>query len=62
MARSSTEAKYKALALASTKALWLQSLLTELKVEIAYTHVLLCDNNSAKHLTSNYHTYLHESY
>lgn len=44
MARSSTEAKYRALALASTKMMWLQSLLTESRVQTTYIPIMFCDN------------------
>nr|KYP49046.1 Copia protein [Cajanus cajan] len=45
VARSSTEAEYRALAQAVTEVLWIQSLLQELKVRLN-TPMVLCDNQS----------------
>jgi hypothetical protein len=53
IARSSTEAKYKALANAAAKIQWMQSLLTDLHVQLVQPQVLWCDNIRATYLTSN---------
>lgn len=53
MIRSSAEAKYHALALTSSKLIWLQSILHELHVPSSHTPILFCDNGSVKHLTVN---------
>ena len=53
VARSNTEAKYKALANASTELLWLQSLTIELGISITNPPILWCDNIDATYLTAN---------
>jgi histone deacetylase 1/2 len=52
VARSSTEAEYRALANAAAEVLWLQSLLTELKVPFT-TPIFYCDNMSTVALSHN---------
>ena len=52
MARSSTEAEYRALALAVAEVLWIQSFLKELKINFTIPHVL-CDNQSTVALAHN---------
>nr|KYP50032.1 Retrovirus-related Pol polyprotein from transposon TNT 1-94 [Cajanus cajan] len=52
VARSSTEAEYRALAQAITEVLWIQSLLKELKVPLN-TPTVLCDNQSTVALSHN---------
>nr|KYP37069.1 Copia protein [Cajanus cajan] len=52
VARSSTEAEYRALAQAVTEVLWIQSLLKELKVHLN-TPIVLCDNQSTIALSHN---------
>ncbi|XP_020231175.1 uncharacterized protein LOC109811763 [Cajanus cajan] len=52
VARSSTEAEYRALAQAVTEVLWIQSLLKELKVHLN-TPIVLCDNQSTVALSHN---------
>jgi histone deacetylase 1/2 len=52
VARSSTEAEYRALANTAAEVLWLQSLLTELKVPFT-TPILYCDNMSTVALSHN---------
>lgn len=52
ISRSSTEAEYRALALATTELLWLQSLLFELGVPFS-TPTVLCDNMSTIALAYN---------
>ncbi|KAH7845185.1 hypothetical protein Vadar_024059 [Vaccinium darrowii] len=47
VARSSTEAEYRAMAQTTTDLVWIQQLLTELHVPILTPHVLWCDNKSA---------------
>ncbi|XP_068649013.1 secreted RxLR effector protein 161-like [Aristolochia californica] len=50
IARSSTEAKYKALAHATCELVWVQSLLSELGVFLSKSPVLYCDNLGATYL------------
>lgn len=52
VARSSTEAEYRSLANTAAEVLWIQSLLTELKVPFQ-TPVLYCDNLSTVSLSHN---------
>jgi histone deacetylase 1/2 len=52
VARSSTEAEYRALANTAAEVLWLQSLLTELKVPFT-TPIFYCDNMSTVALSHN---------
>ncbi|KAB1227925.1 Retrovirus-related Pol polyprotein from transposon TNT 1-94 [Morella rubra] len=53
IARSSTEAEYKAVANATCELLWVQALLRDLGVSISSPPVLWCDNLGATYLTSN---------
>ena len=53
VARSSTEAEYRSLASAATDVLWLQSLFSELNLQLVGIPVLWCDNISAKSLAHN---------
>lgn len=52
VSHSSCESDYRALAL-TAKLFWLTHLLNDLKVFIAKSHFLLCDNKSAIFLSSN---------
>lgn len=58
IARSSTEAEYRALANSTAELSWAQSLLTELGVTTSTAPSLFCDNLSATYLTHNpvYHS------
>jgi hypothetical protein len=58
VARSSTEAEYRALANSAAEISWIYSLLTELGVHISQPPLLLCDNLGATYLTHNpvYHS------
>ncbi|GKA17967.1 retrotransposon protein, putative, ty1-copia subclass [Tanacetum coccineum] len=53
VSRSSTEAEYKALANGTAEAMWVQSLLKELRVCQSRPPVLWCDNLGATYLTAN---------
>lgn len=53
VARSSTEAEYKALANTTAEVMWLSQLLKDLHVSVPYAPVLWCDNVSAIALASN---------
>jgi Reverse transcriptase (RNA-dependent DNA polymerase) len=53
VARSSTEAEYKPLAVTSSEVMWLQYLLAELQVSISSPPLLWCDNIGAFFLASN---------
>uniref|UniRef100_A0A803Q3J8 Uncharacterized protein n=1 Tax=Cannabis sativa TaxID=3483 RepID=A0A803Q3J8_CANSA len=53
IARSSTESEYRALALAASEMVWLESILNELSIPTATTPILWCDNLGAGSLTSN---------
>ncbi|GAA0152464.1 transmembrane signal receptor [Lithospermum erythrorhizon] len=53
VARSSTEAEYRALASAAAEKTWLQQLLGELRIPIPKTPVVFCDNVSAMYLCYN---------
>lgn len=54
VARSSTEAKYHAMAQTATDLVWIQQLLTELKVPISPPYILWCDNRPAIALANNH--------
>ncbi|KAJ4818128.1 hypothetical protein LUZ62_030694 [Rhynchospora pubera] len=53
VSRSSTEAEYRALALASAELVWLQFLLHELHITCSSSPILWCDNIGATFLASN---------
>lgn len=53
VSRSSTEAEYKALANATAEMMWVQKLLTELRVRHPPAARLWCDNLGAKYLSAN---------
>ena len=53
VSRSSTEAKYRALATTTTELSWLRILFKELRIFLPYVPVLWCDNVSAIALSAN---------
>ncbi|KAK6122039.1 hypothetical protein DH2020_044210 [Rehmannia glutinosa] len=53
VARSSTEAEYRSMAVAITDLIWIQALFAELGISIEAPTVLWCDNSSAISLASN---------
>ena len=53
VARSSTEAEYRAVANAASEIRWITSLLTELGVRLSTPPVIYCDNIGAAHLSAN---------
>ena len=53
VARSSTEAEYKALADGTAKVIWLQYLLTDLQVPLVSAPTIWCDNLGATYLSAN---------
>lgn len=53
VARSSSEAEYKALAFATCELQWIQFLLDDLKIVHSKQPVLYCDNKSALHIAAN---------
>ncbi|GKV43628.1 hypothetical protein SLEP1_g50892 [Rubroshorea leprosula] len=53
VARSSTEAEYRALATAASEVVWIQHLLSELGVSSSVPPAIFCDNIGATYLSSN---------
>ena len=53
VARSSTEAEYRAVATAAAEAMWITNLLNELQIPQSDSPILLCDNIGATYLCSN---------
>ena len=53
VARSSAEAKYRAMALATCELIWLRHLLQELRFRKDEQMKLICDNQAALHIASN---------
>ncbi|CAH9115485.1 unnamed protein product [Cuscuta epithymum] len=53
VAKSSTEAEYRAIAFTSTELIWIQQLLRELQAPLNIPPILLCDNLSATYMVAN---------
>ena len=53
MAKSSTEAEYRAMTLATCELIWLKHLLRELRFGNDEQMKLICDNQAALHIASN---------
>ena len=53
VARSTTEAEYRAIAIGVAEMLWLRTLLVELKVNQKNQMMLWCDNKSAINIANN---------
>lgn len=53
LSQSSTEAKYRALALATAEVLWIRALLTGMQIKMAGTPITWCDNQGAIALATN---------
>ena len=53
MARSSVDAEYRAMTLATCELIWLKQLLWELRFGKDGQMTLVCDNQAALHITSN---------
>ena len=53
VARSSTEAKYRSVATATTEVMWLSNLLTKLRFHLTQPPLILCDNIGAMYLCAN---------
>lgn len=51
--RSSTEAEYKSMALATFELIWLQQLLHDLHISVTSVVKLFCNNKSAIHIAMN---------
>jgi len=54
VARSSTEAEYKALAYDTAEVIWLQYLLTDLQIPSISIYIIWCDNLGATYLSANH--------
>ena len=53
MARSSAETKYRAMALTNCELIWLKQLLQELRFSKDEQMMIVCENQTALHITSN---------
>jgi hypothetical protein len=53
VARSSAEAKYRAMASTTSKLIWIKQLLADLGIKIQEPMKMYCDNQAARHIASN---------
>ena len=53
VSKSSTEAEYRAMAVATDDLIWIQQLLTALRISVQTQAKLFCDNKSAMHIANN---------
>ncbi|CAM8962810.1 unnamed protein product [Rhodiola kirilowii] len=53
VAKSSSEAEYRAIAFTATELIWIQQLLLELKASLTPPPIILCDNLSATYMSAN---------
>jgi hypothetical protein len=53
VARSSTEAEYRAMASTASELIWMKQMLTDLNIKIEEPMKMFCDNQSARHIASN---------
>jgi Reverse transcriptase (RNA-dependent DNA polymerase) len=53
VARSSAEAEYRAMASTASELIWIKQLLSDMKIKHAKIMQMYCDNQAARHITSN---------
>jgi hypothetical protein len=53
MARSSTEAEYRAMTSTASEIVWIKQLLMDIGIEIQTPIKIFCDNQAARHIASN---------
>lgn len=62
VSRSSTDAEYRSLAIATTKLFWLRMLFREIQIPLPVAPVARCDNVSALSLAANPVYHAHKEY